>query len=187
LDSGHILRGDIKGAGHICRQTFIDTYSKAAFHKPYGRKNAPVAANMLNDAVIPFFDSHGFPPLRVLTGRGSECCGNRERREYALYPEAENAGRSRTKAKFLRTDGICERFNRTRKYGFHSVAFRKKACRSAAELQPGLGQRARRHNEERTHGGKYRYGKTPPQTFMDSMPLAEEKPIGRYESDGQPA
>jgi hypothetical protein len=129
--------GNIKGAGHISRQTFIDTYSKAAFRKPYGRKNAPVAANMLNDAVIPFFDSHGLPPLRVLTDRGSECCGNWERREYALYPEVENTGHTGTKAKSLRTDGICEGFNRTCKNGFHSAAFRRKACRSIAELQHG--------------------------------------------------
>jgi hypothetical protein len=85
--------------GHICRQTFIDTYSKASFRKPYGRKNAPVAADTLNDTVIPFFDSHGLPPLWVFKDRGSECCGNREHNEYALYLEVENTGRAGTKAK----------------------------------------------------------------------------------------
>ena len=33
----------------------------------------------------------------------------------------------------------------------------------------------REYNEERTHSGKYCYGKTPMQTFQDSIPLAKEK------------
>jgi transposase InsO family protein len=70
--------GNIKGVGHIYQQTFIDTYTKAAFCKLYDRKNALVAADMLNDVVLPFFDSHELPLLRILTDRGSEYCGNRE-------------------------------------------------------------------------------------------------------------
>jgi hypothetical protein len=31
------------------------------------------------------------------------------------------------------------------------------------------------YNENRTHTGKYCYGKTPMQTFIDSIPLAKEK------------
>jgi hypothetical protein len=55
--------------GHIYQQTFIDAYSKAAYCKLYDRKNALAAADMLNDAVVPFFDSHELPLLRVLTDR----------------------------------------------------------------------------------------------------------------------
>ena len=47
--------GYIKGVGHIYQQTVIDTYSKIGFAKLYDRKNALVAADMLNDRVIPFF------------------------------------------------------------------------------------------------------------------------------------
>ncbi len=36
------------------QQTFIDTYSKVGFAKLYDRKNALVAADTLNDKVIPF-------------------------------------------------------------------------------------------------------------------------------------
>ena len=94
--------------------TFIDTYSKG---KLYDRKNALVAADALNSQVIPFFDSHRIPPLRVLTDRGSEYCGNREHHEYALYLELEDIEHSRTKAKSPQTNGICERFNKTCKDG----------------------------------------------------------------------
>jgi hypothetical protein len=65
--------GTIKSIGRIYQQTFIDTYSKVASAKLYDRKNALVAAEMLNDRVVPFFDQHEVPLLRVLTDRGRGC------------------------------------------------------------------------------------------------------------------
>lgn len=41
--------GYIKGVGKIYQQTFVDTYSKVAHAKIYDRKNALVAADLLND------------------------------------------------------------------------------------------------------------------------------------------
>ena len=81
--------GNMKGVGRIYQQIVIDTYSKVAFAKLYDRKNALVAADMLNDRVIPFFDSKEIPILRALTDRGSEYCGNREHHEYELYLDLE--------------------------------------------------------------------------------------------------
>jgi hypothetical protein len=75
---------------------------------------------------VMFFDAHGIPLLRILTDRGSEYCGNREHHEYALYLDIENIEHSRTKAKSPQTNGICERFNKTCKDEFYSIAFRKK-------------------------------------------------------------
>lgn len=47
--------GNIKGVGYIYQQTFIDSYSKVAFAKLYDRKNPLIAADMLNDQVVPSF------------------------------------------------------------------------------------------------------------------------------------
>ena len=179
--------GNIKGVGHIYQQTFIDTYTKVAFCKIYDRKNALVAADILNDMVIPFFDSHGIPLLRVLTDRGSEYCGNREHHEYALYLDLENIDHTKTKAKHPQTNGICERFNKTCKDEFYSIAFRKKVYHSINEIQLDLDEWNRQYNHERTHSGKYCYGKTPMRTFIDSVPLAKEKLFGYDVSDGQSA
>ena len=55
--------GTIKSIGRIYQQTFIDTYSKVAFAKLYDRKNALVAADMLNDRVLPFFEEQGRPAV----------------------------------------------------------------------------------------------------------------------------
>ena len=77
--------GTIKGVGRIYQQTVIDTYSKVAFAKLYDRKNALVAADVLNDKVIPWFEEEEVRILRVLTDRGTEYCGAREHHEYELY------------------------------------------------------------------------------------------------------
>ena len=49
--------GTLKGVGRIYQQTFIDTYAKVAFAKLYDRKTPITAADLLNDRVVPFFDS----------------------------------------------------------------------------------------------------------------------------------
>jgi hypothetical protein len=37
------------------------------------------------------------------------------------------------------------------------------------------------YNTKRTHQGRWCYGKTPMQTFIDSLPIAKEKLIGHNE------
>src|SRR4026208_2057018 len=105
--------GTIKSVGRIYQQTFLDTYTKVAFAKLYDRKNALVHADTLNDRVLPFFEEHKVPLLRVLTDRGTEYCGQREHHEYQLYLAVENIDHSRTKARHPQTNGICERLHRT--------------------------------------------------------------------------
>ncbi len=82
--------GTLKGVGRIYQQTFIDTYCKVAFAKLYDRKDALVAANFLNDRVIPWYDEHDVRLLRILTDRGTEYCGNLEHHEYQLHLAIED-------------------------------------------------------------------------------------------------
>ena len=169
--------GNIKGVGRIYQQTFIDTYSKVAMAKLYDRKNAITAADMINDKVLPFFDLKQLPLLRILTDRGTEYCGKPEYHEYELYLQIEGIEHSKTKARSPQTNGICERFHRTIQEEFYAVAFRKKIYTSIDQMQQDLDQWLTYYNEERTHSGKYCYGKTPMQTFTDSVHLAKEKRI----------
>src|SRR5690242_18004282 len=167
--------GTIKSMGRIYQQTFIDTYSKVALAKMYDRKNALVAADMLNDRVLPFFEEHEAPLLRIMTDRGTEYCGSRETHEYQLYLAVENIDHTRTKAKSPQTNGICERFHRTLLDEFYRVAFRKKIYRTIEELQTDLDAWLVDYNEQRPHQGRWCFGKTPMQTFLDALPLAKEK------------
>jgi transposase InsO family protein len=171
--------GTIKSIGRIYGQTFIDTYSKVAFVKLYDRKNALVAADMLNDRVLPFYEEHGVPLLRILTDRGTEYCGHREHHEYQLYLAVENIDHSKTKAYSPQTNGICERFHRSMQDEFYSVAFRKRLYSTLEELQADVDEWLHEYNEERPHSGKYCFGKTPVQTFLDSKHLSDEKQLDR--------
>lgn len=170
--------GTIKGVGRIYQQTFIDTYGKVAFAKVYDRKNALVAADMLNDKVLPFYQQHDIPLLRVLTDRGTEYCGAREHHEYQLYLAIEDIDHSKTKARSPQTNGICERFHKTIQDEFYAVAFRKKVYTSLEELQKDLDEWLVEYNQRRPHTGRYCYGKTPYQTFVDSLQLAKVKMLG---------
>jgi transposase InsO family protein len=167
--------GTLKGVGRIYQQTFIDTYAKVAFAKLYDRKTPITAADLLNDRVVPFYDEHGIPLSRVLTDRGTEFCGRPEHHEYELYLAVENIDHTRTKTKSPQTNGICERFHRTVLDEFYRVAFRKKIYRTIDELQADLDAWLQSYNEARPHQGRWCFGKTPLQTFRDSLTLAKEK------------
>ena len=75
------------------------------------------------------------------------------------------------------TNGIAERFHKTALDEFYRIAFRKKIYGSIAELQADLDDWVQRYNVERTHQGRWCFGKTPMQTFLDAKPLAQEKSI----------
>ena len=168
--------GTLKGMGRIYQQTFIDTYSKVSIAKLYDRKTPIAAADLLNDRVLPFFEEHEIALSRVLTDRGTEYCGT-DSHEYELYLALEDIDHTRTKVKSPQTNGICERFHKTVLNEFYRVAFRKKIFASLNELQTDLDAWLRLYNEQRPHQGRWCYGKTPMQTFIDSIPLAKEKMI----------
>lgn len=175
--------GNLKGVGRIYQQTFIDTYAKVAFVKLYDRKNALVAADLLNDRVVPWYEEKGVKLQRILTDRGTEYCGNREHHEYQLYLAIEDIDHSKTRAKSPQSNGICERFHKTILNEFYQVAFRKKLYRSLDEIQKDADAWLEWYNTERTHSGKYCFGKTPMQTFLESKHLADEKDLDRLRPD----
>ncbi len=177
--------GYIKGVGKIYQQTFIDTYTRVAFAKLYDRKNALVAADMLNDKVLPFYQSQEVDLLRILTDRGTEYCGAREHHEYQLYLTIEDIDHTKTKAKSPQTNGICERFHRTIQEEFYAVAFRKKLYDSLELMQADLDEWLQYYNNDRSHSGRYCYGKTPMQTWLDSKELAKEKRIDQLYSKAE--
>lgn len=167
--------GTIKGVGRIYQQTFIDTYSRVAFAKLYTSKHAITSADILNDRVIPFFEQQEIPLLRVLTDRGTEFNGRLEHHEYELYLEIEGIDHSKTKVRHPQSNGICERFHRTIQDEFYAVTFRKKIYQDLESLQADLDHWIAYYNEERPHSGRYCFGKTPMQTFADSLNLAKQK------------
>ena len=86
-------------------------------------------------------------------------------------------GRQQGATDHIPDNGIVERFHKTMLDEFYRIAFRKKIYGSIAELQADLDRWVQSYNEERPHQGRWCFGKTPIQTFLDAKPIAKEKLI----------
>ena len=160
----------IKGIGKIYQQTFIDTYTRLVTVNLYTEKNALVAADVLNDrvlpfyernkalsyspkdarkAVLPFYEQQQVPLLRVLTDRGFESCGKKETHSYQLYLTLEDIDYTKTKAYKPQTNGICERFHKTMKNECYDVMFRRKLYDTLEAIQTDVDQWLKFYNYER--------------------------------------
>jgi transposase InsO family protein len=167
--------GTLKGVGRIYQQTFIDTYSAVGFAKLYTSKHPINCADLLNDRVIPFFEEKGVGLLRVLTDIGTEFSGRPDVHDYELFLALNQIEHTKSKAKHPQTNGICERFHKTILDNFYSIALRKKIYLGLEELQQDLDMWLDHYNNERPHQGKRCQGRTPVETFMDTLVLAKEK------------
>ncbi len=164
----------LQKSGRIYQQSFIDTYTQVAFARVYDRKNASVAVDVLMDRVMPFYEAQKVDLLRIFTDRGTEFCGTHHH-EYQLYLAIEDIDHSLTRAKSPQTNRICQRFHKTVQDEFYAVAFREKAYDTLEALQADLDAWIEDYNTVRTHSGKYCFGKTPMQTFLDSKHLSQER------------
>ena len=169
--------GNLKGVGRIYQQTYIDTYAKVGFAKLYTTKTPITSADLLNDKVLPFYEQHQLPLLRILTDRGTEYCGKAETHDYQLYLAINDIEHTKTKARSPQTNGICERFHKTVNQEFYQVTFRKKVYRDLESLQLDLDQWIEYYNNERTHQGKMCCGRTPMETLEDGKSICEEKMV----------
>ena len=167
--------GTFKGIGRVYQQTFVDTYSKVADAKLYTTKTPITAADMLNDRVLPFYESESLPMLRILTDRGTEYCGRADQHDYQLYLALNDIEHTKTKVRSPQTNGICERFHKTILNEFYQVALRKKIYQSIDELQIDLDQWLVKYNTQRTHQGKICEGRTPMETLIDGKRIWKEK------------
>jgi len=95
----------------------------------------------------------------------------------------EDIDHSKTQAESPQSNGICERFHKTMHNEFYQVAFRKKLYRSPDEIQKDADAWLQWYKTERPHSGKYCFGKTPMQTFLESKHRADEKDLDRLPSE----
>lgn len=167
--------GTFKGVGRIYQQTFVDTYSKVAHCKLYQTKTPITAADVLNDKVLPFYEAHDLPMLRILTDRGTEYCGLADKHDYQLFLAVNDIEHTKTRARSPQTNGICERFHKTILHEFYQPALRKRLYTNVEILQEDLDAWLNEYNFKRTHQGKYCQGKTPIETMTEGKQIWKEK------------
>ena len=133
------------------------------------------SADLLNDKVLPLFESHDMAIIRMLTDRGTEYCGKVDKHDYQLFLAINDIEHTKTKAASPQTNGICERFHRTILNEFYQVTFRKKIYSCLEELQQDLDDWLYYYNHQRTHQGKMCCGRTPMNTLLDGKKIWMEK------------
>lgn len=138
-----------------------------AFAKLYTTKTPIIAADVLNDKGLPFFECHQLPMLHMLTDRGTEYCGKVEQHDYQLYLVINNIDHTKTKTQSPQTNGICKPFHKTIWQAFYQVTFCKKLYDKLEELQKDLDEWLHYYNNERTHQGKICCGRIPMQTLIE--------------------
>lgn len=113
--------------------------------------------------------------MRILTDRKTENCGAREHHTFQLYLAIEDIDHTKSNSKSPQTNGVCERFHLNMQDEFFAIAFRKNIYSSIDELQADVDVWLDYYNNHRPHSGKYSFGKTPMQTWEDSLHMAKEK------------
>ena len=94
---------------------------------------------------------------------------------YEMYLQIEGIEHSKTQVRHPQSNGICERLHRTMQDEFYAVAFRKRLYESLDTIQKDLDNWVNYYNNERPHSGRYCYGKTPMETFNETVTLAKLK------------
>lgn len=165
--------GTLKGVGRVYAQTFIDANAAVGFAKLYLSKVPMTAVDLLHDRVLPFYEAQGVPLQRVLTDNGREYCGRPLQHPFELYCAVQQVEHRTTRVGSPESNGMVERFNRTLKEEFFSVAYRKRLYESVEALQIDLDAFLSFYNERRAHHGYRTQGRTPVQTFTEHQRAAE--------------
>ncbi len=75
----------------------------------------------MNDRVLPYFEEHELPLLRILTDRATQYCGCPEKHDYQLFLAVNDIDHTKTRVNSPQTNGICERFHKTILLEFYQV------------------------------------------------------------------
>lgn len=161
--------GTLKGVGKVYMQSAIDCHSRYAWGRLYTSKLPITAVHTLNDAVLPFFDSHGVRVKTVLSDNGREYCGRPDTHPYELFLQLEEIHHTTTRVKRPQSNGFVERFHRTVLDEHFRVVGRKKWYDRLEEMQKDLDRYLEHYNTERAHQGYNMNGRTPLQAFTDAL------------------
>ena len=165
--------GKLADVGKIFQQFYIDSYSNVVFAKLYDTKSPENAADLMKTKVLPFFSKHKVSLKTVVTAQSAEYCGNESKHAYEKCLAQEEIAHERMKKGRSAESEAAAEFSRDAINGFYRIAFRTKQFASLAALQKDLDAWLKTYNEERSHLGRWCFGKTPMQTFVEGVALAK--------------
>lgn len=161
--------GTLKGVGRVYLQSAIDCHSRYAWGRLYTSKLPVTAVQLLNNDVLPFFESHGASITTVLSDNGREFCGRADRHPYELFLQLEGIEHRTTKVRRPQSNGYVERLHRTLLDEHFRVKGRTKFYESVDEMQKDLLIYLEGYNTKRPHQGRNMNGMTPEKAFKKGL------------------
>ena len=171
--------GSLKGIGKIYLQTVVDCHSRYAWGRLYTSKIPVTAVHVLNNDVLPFFESHKVKVQTVLTDNGREYCGRPDAHPYELFLQLEDITHRTTRVRRPQSNGFVERLHRTLLDEHFRIKGRSKYYESVSEMQKDLDEYLVLYNTKRAHQGRNMNGMTPIQAF--------KKGISKINTSSEPA
>ena len=167
--------GTLKGVGRVYLQSVIDCHSRYAWGRLYTSKLPVTAVHILNEDVLPFFESHDVAVQTILSDNGREFCGRPDRHPYELFLQLEGIEHRTTKVRRPQSNGFVERLHRTLLDEHFRVKGRTKWYESVDEMQKDLDAYMKEYNNDRAHQGRNMKGRTPHKAFLDGISKAGNK------------
>ncbi len=168
--------GNIPRIGDVYQQTFIDAYSKVAIAHLYLEKHVNSSIDMLNNYVLPWFKKKQLKLEQLLTDRGAEFYGKSQNGDH--YQQLL----SRLSIEHIKmraynspeVNGICARFHQGQQTSFYEPLLHSQRFYNLSELEEALQKWITTYNTEMLHQERYCFGKTPMETLLNSLHLAEK-------------
>ena len=180
--TGHLVAidtfmvGTLKGVGRVYLQTVVDCHSRYAWGRLYNSKMPVTAVQVINNDVLPFFESHGVKIETILSDNGREYCGRPDRHPFELFLQLEEIEHRTTRVRRPQSNGFVERLHRTLLDEHFRIMGRKKFYESISEMQKDLDEYLLLYNTKRTHQGRNMNGMTPVKAFVKG--IRKEKKAG---------
>jgi transposase InsO family protein len=167
--------GALKGVGRIYLQSAIDCHSRYAWGRLYTTKLPVTAVHLLNEDVLPTFETHSACITTILSDNGREYCGRPDRHPYELFLQLEGIEHRTTKVRRPQSNGFVERLHRTLLDEHFRIMGRKKWYENVDQMQDDLDAYLAHYNRKRTHQGRNMNGRTPYQVFKEDLPKKKDR------------
>ncbi|HEX2095091.1 MAG TPA: IS481 family transposase [Longimicrobiaceae bacterium] len=168
--------GTLKGVGKVYLQTVLDCFSRYAWARFYTSKLPVTAVHVLNEDVLPFFESHEARVQTILSDNGREFCGRADQHPYELFLQLEEIEHRTTKVRRPQSNGFIERFHRTLLDEHLRPSGRTQWYETIEEMQHDLNGYLEQYNTKRPHRGRGMNGRTPEQVFLTGLPQPSTPP-----------
>ena len=167
--------GVLKGVGRVYMQSVMDCFSRYAWGRLYTSKLPVTAVHILNEDVLPFFESHQARIVHILSDNGREFCGRMDQHDYELFLQLEGIKHKTTKVRRPQSNGYVERFHKTILDEHFRIQGRSKWYESVEQMQADLDAYLVIYNSQRPHQGRNMNGRTPLTVFKEGLKLVPAK------------